>query len=356
MWKDMPVYREDLDGIIADKNIEWKKLDGKTVLVTGATGLIGSNVVNALLYYGEESDNPPRVVALVRNQEKARHIYEKQLATCGSRISFIVGDIRESKKYEGNIDYIVHAASETASVNFIKRPVETIQTAFLGTQNMLELAREKRVRAFLYLSSMEAYGFPATEQLLTEDAPAYFSSSAIRSSYPEGKRVSEMLTAAYVSEYGVPACSVRLAQTFGPGISRDDGRVFADFALKAIRGKDIVLVTPGNSARMYLYTADAVRAILTVLLKGKPGECYNAANEVTYCSIIEMARMVAAVFSRGKSDVRFSVDADAARKYSPVHNLKLDTTKLKSLGWKASVDLEQMYSRMIEAMEAGQST
>ena len=128
-------------------------------------------------------------------------------------------------------------------------------------------------------------------------------------------------------------------------------RVFADFARKAVHGEDIILATPGDSTRMYLYTADAVRAILTVLLKGESGQCYNAANEATYCSIMEMAQMVSDAFSGGKSSVRFSGDAEAAKKYPPGHRLRLDTGKLKGLGWQPGTNLREMYARMIETME-----
>ena len=332
MWKDNAVYREDLQRIVADRNIPWQELDGKTVLVTGATGLIGSTLVNALLYYGEKTASPPRVLAFVRNEEKARCLYREQLAAHSLYLSFVVGDICAPAAVPGPVDYIIHAASETA--------------------NMLELAREKQVKAFLYLSSMEAYGSPTEEKILTEDAPACFNSMAVRSCYPESKRMCEMLTAAYASEYRVPGRVVRLAQTFGPGIAPDDVRVFAAFARKALAGEDIELATRGDSKRMYLYTADAARAILTILLMGEPGCCYNAANPDTYCSIYEMAQMVSRQFSDGQTKILFSSDRSAAEKYPPGHRLKLDVTKLTALGWRPSTGLEEMYSRMIAGMQA----
>ncbi len=352
MWKDNAVYREDLQRIVADRNIPWQELDGKTVLVTGATGLIGSTLVNALLYYGEKTASPPRVLAFVRNEEKARCLYREQLAAHSLYLSFVVGDICAPAAVPGPVDYIIHAASETASRSFVERPVEIIRTAIDGTKNMLELAREKQVKAFLYLSSMEAYGSPTEEKILTEDAPACFNSMAVRSCYPESKRMCEMLTAAYASEYRVPGRVVRLAQTFGPGIAPDDVRVFAAFARKALAGEDIELATRGDSKRMYLYTADAARAILTILLMGEPGCCYNAANPDTYCSIYEMAQMVSRQFSDGQTKILFSSDRSAAEKYPPGHRLKLDVTKLTALGWRPSTGLEEMYSRMIAGMQA----
>ena len=351
MWKSNKVHLEDLQHIVADENIPWHELDGKTVLVTGATGLIGSNIVNTLLFYGERTEMPPHVLGFVRNREKAERVFADQLAEHMDELSFIVGDICSPAEISSQVDYIIHAASDTASRSFVERPAEIMRTAVNGTWNMLELAREKQVKSFVYLSSMEAYGSPTEERLLTEDAPAYFDSSAIRSCYPESKRLCETSTTAYAAEYGVPAKSVRLAQTFGPGIAQSDVRVFADFSRKALAGEDIVLATKGDSQRMYLYTADAVRAILTVLLKGENGKCYNAANPDTYCSVLEMAQLVSRLFSEGRTKVVFSTDPHDAEKYPPGHKLKLDVSKLASLGWSAYTALPDMYLRMIQGME-----
>lgn len=351
MWKSNPIHLEDLQCIVADENIPWHELNGKTVLVTGATGLIGSNIINALLYYGEGAEIPPHVLAFVRNKEKAERVFAEQLTEHADVLSFVVGDICDHVEIPGAVDYVIHAASDTASRSFVERPVEIIRTAVNGTWNMLELAREKQVKSFVYLSSMEAYGSPTEERMLTEDAPAYFDSSAVRSCYPESKRMCEMSTAAYAAEYQVPAKCIRLAQTFGPGIAQSDVRVFVDFSRKALTGEDIVLATKGDSQRMYLYTADAVRAILTVLLRGESGKCYNAANPDTYCSVLEMAQLVSRLFSEGRTKVVFSTDPHDAEKYPPGHKLKLDVSKLASLGWCAYTALPDMYLRMIQGME-----
>ena len=157
----------------------------------------------------------------------------------------------------------------------------------------------------------------------------------------------EGMCCAYAEQYDIPAKVVRLAQTFGPGVRRDDARVFADFARKASNGEDIVMHTSGESSRMYLYTMDAVSAILTVLLKGENGNCYNAANKTTYCSIKEMAELVSRVLSDGKSSVIIQLDEESRKKFSPPHRLYLDTGKLEALGWCAEYGLEEMYRRMV---------
>lgn len=348
MWTDNQTHHQDLEAIGKDRNIPWTNLDGKTVFVTGATGLIGLNLVNALLYYGLKLDNPPKVVALVRNMERARALYAEQLKVCAHCLQFVVGDVTSLFAVDAPIDYIVHGASQTASAAFVTKPVETIDTAVTGTKRLLELAKYKNVKSMVYLSSMEVYGWPTEEHVLPESSPAWFDSMAVRSCYPESKRMCEALCAAYASEYGVPVKVVRLAQTFGPGVHKDDERVFADFARKALKDEDIVMRTRGDSSRMYLYTMDAVAAILTVLLKGENGGCYNAANKNTYCSIKDMAELVSAVLSGGRARVVVQASQEAQKKYFPLHKLKLDTAKLENLGWKATCDLAQMYKRMIK--------
>ena len=340
-----------MKSIISDDSIPWHDLDGKTILVTGATGLIGSNIINTLLYYGEKTDSPSHILAVVRNKEKADRLFSEQLDEHRGNLSFVIGDVCEPIQISGPIDYIIHAASETASKSFVAYPVEIIRTSIAGTWNMLELAREKNVKAFLYLSSMEAYGSPHGDTPLAEDSPAYFSSTSVRNCYPESKRMCEMLASSFAAEYDVPAKLIRLAQTFGPGVAKDDLRVFAYFARQAVVGEDIVLATKGESKRMYLYTADAVRAIFAVLLKGKAGQCYNAANPVTYCSILEMAKLVSQLFSNAKTKIVFSEDPHNATKYPLAHDLNLDINKLESLGWHPSVSLSDMYIRMVAEME-----
>lgn len=347
MWTGHSTYLEDLERAIQNKSVFGTGLEGKTILVTGATGLVGQNIVNALLYFGLKSSSAPKVLALVRNEEKAKKLFAQQKRDCGDSLEFLVGDVINLPDPKCRIDYIIHGASQTASAAFVRNPVETIETAVTGTKNLLELAKNKKVDSFVYLSSMEAYGSPTEEVLLSENAAACFDSMAVRSCYPESKRMCEALCAAYAAEYGVPAKVVRLAQTFGLGVSAEDVRVFADFARKALKGEDIVMLTKGDSCRMYLYTMDAAEAILTVLLKGQNGVCYNAANKETYCSIKEMAELVSGILSDGQSRVTIQLNEEDMKKYPPAHKLMLDTARLEGLGWRANYGLDEMYRRMV---------
>ena len=340
------IYQEDMEFIANFPSIEWEKLCNKTILVTGGTGLIGSTLINALLYANDKKGLNLQVVALVRNVAKAQAMFAEN-----NSLKFVIGTVEDLPKFDMQIDYIVHGASPTASTFFIEHPVETIKTAVNGTMNLLELAVGKQVQGFVYLSSMEVYGAPHTDAVIPETQGTTVDTMSVRSCYPEAKRLCESLCASYASEYKVPAMAIRLAQTFGPGVSKDDGRVFAEFARCAMHKQDIVLQTAGTSKRCYLYTADAVTAILTVLLNGKAGEAYNAANRETYCSIVEMAQMVADKLAGGEIKVHVPTDGKHEQKFPPPHNLNLSTDKVQKLGWSAEKGLLDMYKRMIVGME-----
>ncbi|MCM1144041.1 MAG: NAD(P)-dependent oxidoreductase [Blautia sp.] len=341
-------YEEDSRQIALTNFIEWEKLNGSNILVTGATGLIGATLIRGLMAYNEISGGTIYVSAFVRNTKKAETIFKDYLTK--GWMNLIIGDIMQEIYTAGPVDYIIHGASETSSRAFVDQPVETILTTVEGSKNVLELARQKQVKGMVYLSSMETYGTPNDGTVLTEDKMGYLNPLAVRSSYSESKRMAENLCAAYVSEYNIPVKIIRLTQTFGPGISADDERVFAEFARCAMQGKDICLQTEGKTKRMYLYTADAATAILTILTRGKSGEAYNAANAATFCSIREMADMVAEKFGEGKCRVKITIPDRPNASYNPTQEIFMDMSRLESLGWKATNGLEEMYGRMIAGM------
>lgn len=343
----------DVEYIANSACIPWDEFGGRFVLVTGATGLIGSLVVMALACRNRLFNQGIRIKALVRNREKAERVFESFLDRPGFEI--VEGDVNSSIEGAGDVDYIIHAASATSSKYFVTNPVETIATAIDGTRNVLELARRCKVKGFLYLSSLEVYGVPAEGHVKMQETEAgYIDSMKVRSCYSEGKRMVECLCASYASEYGVPVKVVRLSQTFGAGVAYADGRVFAQFARSAIEGSDIVLKTKGETLRNYCYTADAVTALLLVLVKGAVGDAYNIANKDTAISIADMAKLVCDKFSGGRSKVVFDIAEDATKLgYNPVVKICLDTTKLESLGWRAEYNLEQMFERTIASMKSG---
>lgn len=346
MWLENKVFKEDLEQLIRCEYIPWERLQDKTVLVTGATGLIGYNLVCGLIYANIVKKLNIHIVALVRNFQKAQDRYEEVLKDTTS-LSFVAGTVEDIANISAEVDYIVHGAGPTASAYFINYPVDTIKTAVIGTMNMLELAKNKKVQGFVYLSSMEIYGAPKTEDVLSEEDLGYMNPLLVRNCYPESKRQCEALCAAYAQQYDLRTMSIRLAQTFGPGVTKDDARVFAEFARCAMEKRDIILLTDGSSKRCYLYTMDAVSAILTVLLKGEAGCAYNAGDPRTYCSVKEMAEMVAREIAYGRINTEYAEDEEKCKKFSPPHFYNLGVDKLKKLGWKSSKAFLEMYKRMM---------
>lgn len=317
------------------------EFSNKCFLITGATGLIGQSLSKSLLSYGG------KIIAVVRDQEKAKRIFGED-----GNISYIVSDVTELEIKRYDVDYIIHAAACTSSREFINNPVGVINVAIEGTRRTLEIAKMSGVKGYLYLSSMEVYGTPVNDEIIDEMHSTNLNTMSPRSAYPESKRTCECLCASYFSQFNVPVKVVRLTQTFGPGVLYNDGRVFAEFARCVIESRNIILHTKGDTKRSYLYTEDAVGAILTVLLKGKNGEAYNAANEETYCSIYEMAEMVASEIA--DNDIKVIVEEKDITSfgYAPTLHMNLDTEKIKNLGWEAKVGLKEMYERLIEDMKS----
>lgn len=342
------IYLEDIRNIADCNSVDFNRLSGSTVLVTGATGLIGATLVRGLMGYNQFHNGKISVIAFVRNESKAKQMFSKYMED--GLFKLAVGDVNDLTHMDSDVDYIIHGASVTSSRDFVDKPVETILTAIEGTRNILELARVKKVKGMVYMSSMEVYGTPMDDTPLTEEKMGYLNPLSVRSSYSESKQMVENLCVAYWAQYQVPVKIVRLTQTFGPGVAADDGRVFAEFARCAVKGNDIKLQTKGETERMYLYTADAVTALLTVLTKGESGTAYNAANRESYCSIKEMAGMVASEFGQGKSRVVIDIPDVPNASYNPVCHVYLECGKLEQLGWKAEIGLEEMYRRMICCM------
>lgn len=332
------LYDEDVCNLAVDKQIPWKGIEGKTVVVTGATGLVGGMVARSILEHDRVTGKDTKVICPVRNMDKGRKLL-------GNSVALVLWDGSEGVVPSIHpCDLIIHCASNTDSRLMVERPVDTILATVEGTRSMLELARQTGAR-MVFVSSMEVYGAGA-EGPLDESCGGALDAMNVRSSYPQAKQLAETLCASYARQYGVNACVARLAQSFGPGIAETDRRVFAEFARCCRDGKDIELLTDGSKSNMYCYTADAVRALFLLVALGQAGEAYNVANEDTFCSIWEMAQMVAGRFGKTTNVIRV-IDEDAASRYAVSGRMWLDTTRIKSLGWEPTVDLPTMYERMM---------
>ncbi len=337
------IRQNDLEEL-AQNNI-FDEFDSKSILITGATGLVGSELVLGILCANRLRSLNIKVIALVRNEEKAKKVFEKVLEN--PNLEIIVQDVNRPLTYEGKVDYIIHTANTTSSKDFVTKPVETIMTIINGTKNMLDYAKKVSAKSFLYLSSLEIYGTILSETPLKESEYGKLEILSSRNSYSEGKRLAENLCISYSYEYGLNTKIARLAQTFGAGVTKDDNRVFAQFAKSVINKTDIVLHTKGETVRNYCYITDAVSALLTILLKGKDQAAYNVANPNTAISIKDMAGIAA---EKGGVEVKYEID-NKERGYNPIVKIILDTAELEKLGWEAWIDLDEMFERLILSMK-----
>lgn len=323
----------------------------KTYLITGATGYIGSQIIESLIKSDDYKQGNMKIINHCRNKEKYQAMY---LNTDGKNMYSLYSDIRDIKNvvyeakqvgYLGNIDYIIHCASNTTSSYMISNPIETIDGIVVGTKSVLELAKEEKVESMVYLSSMEVYGdiLCTPDNHATEDMLGYIDILKPRSSYPLGKRMAEGYCAAYANEYGVPVKIARLAQTFGKGILLNENRSFAQFVRAAAEGRDIVLKTEGKSIGNSVSIEDAIEAIFFLLENGENGQAYNVVNENNTMSIKEMAELVARIIGKDKLKVVFDIEVKSKTGYAADTSLYMSGEKMRRLGWEATKGIEDMF-------------
>ena len=309
-------------------------------LITGATGLIGSSLIHCLLALKKNI----AIIAPVRNLQKAKEMFEVYEL---EKIQFIECDLSTyDYRDTPSFDYVVHCAAPTASAFFVSRPTETFDIIMSGTKALLNITKDRGIKSFVYLSSLEVYGEVHDDtQPITEEFQGYLDPLSVRSSYPMAKRATETLCHLYSQQYGVPVKIARLTQTTGAGIAKDDNRVIAQFTRLASRRENIVLHTTGESARPYCYITDCISAILYILLKGNNGESYNVANEETYISARGLADFI---HSNIAKDIQVIVDLKSENVYAPPTLHRLSSKKLRSLGWTPKYGLKDIINRLLE--------
>lgn len=323
------LYCEDIK-YVSLLDLPWEKLEKKSVLISGATGMIGSFLVDVLL----SKDIDCTVYALGRSEEKANSRFSKWKND--SHFVFIPYDINKHfvKEDLGNVDYVLHLASNTHPMQYSTDPIGTITTNILGVQNMLDFAIEHNCERFAFTSSNEIYGENRGDvDLFKEDYCGYINSNTMRAGYPESKRCGEALCQAYKAQKGLDVVIPRLTRSYGPTMLMSDTKAISQFIKKGIAGEDIVLKSKGTQYYSYTYVADAVAGLITVLLKGENGEAYNIADEKSDIMLKDLAAIIANI--SGKKVVFEIPDAVEAAGYSTATIARLDGTKLKNLGWKA---------------------
>lgn len=337
----MNATEQHLQELLPGTEIDWSRWQGASILVTGATGLIGHRLVNVLLDANDIYGLDLRILLPVRDVERASKILDRP----GGELVFSRWLLGEPIPFAEYADVLIHAAASTSSRAFIETPVEVARQTAAGADAVLAYARRCGTRSVVMLSTMEVYG--AVSGVIDETEPGRLKTMLPRSSYPEGKRFMETLCAAYCSQYGMNIVVARLGQCFGAGVKKSDGRVFAEFARAAVSGSDILLLTDGSSRATYVSVNDAVSAILVLADRGSAGHAYNVANEETYCSVLEMAELVSKHFGHGACNITFDNSNECLERFRQHANLCLSAKKLRQLGWTPRENLVEMYEAMI---------
>ena len=348
MRTEHPLYREDVE-FTAKLELPWEKLQGKTVLMSGATGMIGSFLTDVLMARNDMAGLNCRVYALTRNPEKAS---KRAAPSWKDRVCFLSCDVnRGIPEIDGEIGFVIHAASNTHPVAYATDPIGTIETNILGTRNMLEVAAEKRAERFAFVSSVEIYGENRGDvERFDESYCGYIDCNTLRAGYPEGKRAGEALCQAYLRQTGLDVVIPRLPRIYGPTMLESDTKAISQFLKKGLRGEDIVLKSAGTQLYSYSYVADAVSGILFCLLCGACGEAYNIGDQGSDIPLKALAGLIAAYAG---TEVVFELpDVTEQAGYSKATKALLDGTKLKRLGWKPQYGIAEGIQRTMEIMNS----
>lgn len=327
----MNVIEEDINRV-ARQAIELG-FGNKSFLVTGATGMIGRMLVNVLRQVAKEQ----YIYVLGKDLAEAKEIY--------GNTSLRLSSFDSLDEIDGDIDFIIHLASPTNSIFMVDHAVETIDFIYSSTKKVLDFALKHHSKV-LYISSMEVFGEVNDYEPKQEDDLGYVALNNCRSSYPEAKRLSELLCYSYSKEHGLDVYSARLAQTFGAGTSMNDPRVFGYMARCVVNKENIVLNTKGDSYGNYCYLADTLSAFFYILSKGNSGETYNVVGDNCRYTILELANLVAS--NVANNSIKVEINLNNCAIYPKPTKLNMDNGKIKQIGWKPMFGVENMFIRMVD--------
>ncbi|MBR3816221.1 MAG: NAD-dependent epimerase/dehydratase family protein [Clostridia bacterium] len=329
---------------IAAAPLNWEKLRNKTVLVTGATGFIGSYIIRSLLVKNADDSLGVKILALVRSKEKAEKMYGTD-----ENLDYIVQDVCQPLPTDKKADFIIHCASNAAPKEYSMYPVETMKTNFFGTLNLLDYAKAVNAESLLYVSTIEVYGTTRGVEKINEDTYGTIDAMKVRSCYPLSKKSCETLCVSYSDEYGVPVKIGRLSYIFGPGMREGDSKIVAVFPKCIADGENIVMKSKGEQLRSYTYVTDAITALFTILLDGENGEAYNIASTKCITTVAGIAHTLVDSYPEKGLKVIFDLPTEnEAKGFSLIENAVLNSEKLEALGWESQTDLKTGLMRVVE--------
>ena len=343
------IIKEDLQTIY-NSDINWSSFYNKTILITGANGFLPAYILELLLYLNFiDNKNNVKVIGLVRSIENAKIRFSEYLNN--EHLSFIQQDVSDTIHLSNNIDFIIHAASQASPKYYGVDPVGTLKANVLGTMNLVEFAKKKDIKSFLYFSSGEVYGELKSEQIpVKEDVFGYLNPTNVRSCYSESKRMGENICVSYFHQFNLPAKIVRPFHTYGPGMKLDDGRVYADFVSNVLNRQNICLNSNGLAQRAFCYLTDATIGFFKVLLEGENGEAYNIGNPNEEYSILELAEIMVTLYPEENLQVvkRLSQDDNNYLKSTLTRNSP-NIDKMNRLNWKPIVSVHDGFKRTIQS-------
>lgn len=327
-------------------NVE--QLKNKSIVVTGATGLICSVVADLLMNLNDKGYGI-KILLAGRDSERMKERFEDRLNTqiVKNDISEKIVDLYDFINYDATkgcqdsgikADYVIHGASNADPAKISGEPVETMLANIQGFSALINSLDREYLKKVLYISSSEVYGINEKQEPYKEEQLGYLDILNTRNCYPSSKRAAETMCAAYSDEYGIETVIVRPGYIYGPTIKKSDSRASALFSTKAAKGENIVMKSKGEQLRSYTHVLDCASAILAVLINGENKQAYNISAPQ---SIVTIRQMAEAFAKAGNVDIIFDVPTEAETKsYNKIPCSALDSSKLEALGWKAEYDME----------------
>lgn len=327
-----------------------EQLFGCSLLITGATGMIGSAIADLIFYLNTQKQANIHLLLAGRSREKMQRRFS--LFRLDQDYEFVFYEATDSAIINLNTDYIIHAASNASPASYTKQPAETMLANLVGLNALLDLMRRSSTRRLLYVSSSEVYGTRmggnANKAPYREDEYGYVDLLNPRACYPCAKRAAETLCISYNAEYNTDTVIVRPGHIYGPSITVSDSRASAQFTRNAVLGQDIIMKSTGTQLRSYCYTLDCASAILAVLLNGERSTAYNISNPDSIVTIRDLADALAK--AAGTKVICQEATALEKRGYNLMDNSALDSRRLESLGWRPCFSLEKGAARTIECL------